>query len=109
MNERINELIRLLNNRLVQHFTDNFPGSTLKPTSISREDGKRYVKLVSISNGSRSVYAFIDLTNGDILKPASWKAPAKGARANVNADDFGMSCTGPYGVQYLRGPSYGWQ
>ncbi len=27
--------------------------------------------------GSRSVYCFVDLENGDVLKSASWKAPAK--------------------------------
>ena len=29
-------------------------------------------------NGSRSVHAFIDKKTGDVFKPASFKAPAKG-------------------------------
>jgi hypothetical protein len=63
--------------------------------------------------GQRSIYCFIRLTDGenktlgvltagDIHKPASYKAPAKHKRGTVFADDFGKSCTGLYGIQYLR-------
>jgi hypothetical protein len=42
------------------------------------------------------------------MKPATWKAPARHSRGSVLADDFGLSCVGPYGVDYLsrRGGSY---
>lgn len=32
---------------------------------------------------SKSIFTFIDPETGDMYKPAGWKAPAKGARANV--------------------------
>lgn len=65
------------------------------------------------SGGGRSVYAFIRLTDGenktlgkvkagDIHRPASYKIPAKHARASVFDADFGASCAGVYGVAYLR-------
>jgi|APSaa5957512493_1039668.scaffolds.fasta_scaffold13789_1 hypothetical protein len=59
--------------------------------------GRKYAKIV---NGS-SVYCFVDRTNGNILKSASWKAPAKGARGNIYADDP-LKGLGPYGAAYLR-------
>ena len=61
-----------------------------KPT-ISFEKGSKYLRVVKTDDGwARSAYAFIVLRNtgkfqiGDILKPASWKTPAKNfARGNV--------------------------
>ncbi len=59
----------------------------LTPPTVEIEIGRRYIKIVKAShfNGhsTRSVQGFVDLTNGDILKAASWKAPAKHARGNV--------------------------
>lgn len=68
--------------------------------------GKRYVQVLSTekrsggeSNGH--IWCFID-QNGDILKPASWRAPAKHARGSIyDPNSWGQfSWTGP---QYLRG------
>lgn len=62
----------------------------------------RYVRVLHVTHGSRSAYAFIDLRNGDILKPASFKGPAKHARGNIFTADLGLSCCGRYSVAYLR-------
>ena len=43
-----------------------------------------------------SAFAFVDKATGDVLKPASWSAPAKHAAHN------GLANIGPYGPQYLR-------
>jgi hypothetical protein len=47
--------------------------------------GKKYAKIVHHSSGGqRSAHAFVDMTNGDVYKSASWKAPAKnGVRFNL--------------------------
>lgn len=69
------------------HYTKNFPSQGAK---LTIEMGKRYARIVTTSTGlgaSRSVYCFIDMTNGDVLKAASWKAPAKGARGSILADN----------------------
>jgi hypothetical protein len=50
---------------------------------ITLDFGKRYVRLVQHNGSSRSVYCFVDQTNGDILKASSWKIPAKGKRASI--------------------------
>ena len=65
---------------------------------VSVNNGKRYSKVVY--NGS--VYAFVDKSNGDVLKPASWNAPAKHARGNIFNDDYGFGCCGVYSVAYLK-------
>jgi len=66
-------------------------------------DGKRYVRVVrGVSPHNRGVHCFVDKTNGDVLKAAGWKVPAKHARGNIFADDNGLSRMGPHGPEYLR-------
>lgn len=70
---------------------------------LSIERGPRYIRVVkgAVSGTSgRSVYVFIDTKNGDILKSASWKAPAKHARGNIfDANPLGAVTV--YGGRYL--------
>lgn len=92
----------------------NFPNN---PKDILKaEFGTRYIKILKVSEAkdeatqrpiSSSAWAFIDRTNGDVLKPATWKAPAKGARGNIFNADNGLDNIGPYGPNYLRGGNLG--
>tara|TARA_R100000315_G_scaffold45462_1_gene20584 strand:+ start:500 stop:868 length:369 start_codon:yes stop_codon:yes gene_type:complete len=71
---------------------------------LSVNEGRRYDKIVaSDDNDAKStrVWAFIDKTNGNILKPATWKAPAKHPRGNIYEDDC-MQFIGPYGPAYMN-------
>ena len=58
---------------------------------LSVTKGRRYDKIVQVDIGNNHphsrVWAFIDKTNGDILKPESWRKPAKHARGNIYEDD----------------------
>lgn len=46
--------------------------------------GRKNVRIVMDDYGTgRSVHAFVNLENGDLLKAAGWKTPAKGARGNL--------------------------
>jgi len=60
--------------------------------------GHRYVKVI---NGS-SVHSFVDMTNGNVLKPAGWSKPAKHSRGNIFDEKNGLATMGPYGPAYLR-------
>jgi hypothetical protein len=84
---------------LVEHYKQY---QHVKPPTITCEPGRRYIRVVqNNSNGTRYVYCFIDITNGDVLKAASWKAPAKHARGNIFAPNA-MDAVTAYGAVYLR-------
>ena len=71
--------------------------------SISYSVGQKYIKIVK----GGSVWGFVVNTDkdkkfrkGDILKAASWAAPARNAaRGNVLDDGYSIACTGPH---YLK-------
>jgi len=64
--------------------------------------GKKYVKVVAVNPDQSIVFAFINMKTGDVLKPASWKRPAKHARGNIFNRDDGLDCVTPYGIKYLK-------
>ena len=66
--------------------------------AIELSEGRRYYKVVV--NGS--AWAFVDKESGDILKPASWNAPAKHARGNVFDMHGGLKYITVYGPAYMR-------
>ena len=72
--------------------------------------GRRYSKIIVTEARGReideqfvdaSVYCFIDRKNGDVLKSASWKAPAKHARGNIFDNFNGLKRMSAYGAAYL--------
>lgn len=68
--------------------------------------GPKYVKVIEerTADGkviSRSAWAFIDKETGDVFKPATWKTPAKHARANIFKPNT-WSTVSAYGPAYLR-------
>ena len=71
---------------LVDNFMNHLNNVMDKPDGYSYElntRGSKYFKVEMLSRGSRSVYCFINKRNGDILKPAGWRGPAKGRRGSV--------------------------
>lgn len=88
--------LELVQAMVTQDFVRQFPNYPEDPPILSIDpNGKKYVRIVR----KGSAYCFIDKTNGDILKAASWKAPAKGARGNIYAADPLAGVT-PYGAVY---------
>lgn len=54
--------------------------STLSPPKFSIDpSGKKFWRV----RDNRSVYCFIDASNGDLLKAEGWKKPAKGKRGSI--------------------------
>lgn len=69
-----------------------YPSCELNWETLGVQPGRKYARLVTMFNGQpRSAFAFVDLSNGDILKCAGWNSPAKHARGNIrvgNADNL---------------------
>jgi len=76
----------------------------LPTVKLEAEKGPRYVRIVETDGPHhRSAFCFVDRQTGAILKAAGWKAPAKGVRGSIFADDFGIgSAVTPYGAAYAR-------
>jgi len=88
------------------------------PTHKAEMTSDKWCKVVTLEerNGVKtvtSVYAFIALQSfstkalgqvvqGQIFKPATFKAPAKHARGSVYEGDFGRSCLTSHGPVYLK-------
>lgn len=67
---------------------------------ITVNHGRVYDKIVSHGSG-QSVHCFVRKDNGDVLKSASWAAPAKHARGSIFGDTSGYG-VGSYGANYIR-------
>lgn len=61
-------------------------------------NGKKYLRI----NGGRSVYCFIEIATGNVLKAEGWKKPAKGIRGSIYANDFAGYGVTEYGARYAR-------
>ena len=91
---------------IVDEGMKSFPGITYRKV-LSTMPGKRYIRVVVrevYPDGKTfggSAHCFVDTTQGDILKCASWKAPAKHARGNIFNNDTDTSMS-PYGAARLR-------
>ena len=98
----LTNFIALAQNLVDEHHTRCFP--MLPRVVLSMDKGRRYARIMrgEGENGEqgRSVYCFIDLTNGDVLKAATWKAPAKHARGSIFAENP-IAGVNPYGANYL--------
>ena len=73
------------------------------------EVGRKYIKVWSylVSQGERlcgrSCYMFVDKNTGDVYKPASYKAPAKGIRFQIEQLADNPEICDPYGsFLYVR-------
>ena len=93
----------------------NFP--SLPRNILVYEQGSKFIRVWSVGadnqGGNRSCYAFIarsynktkalgTVLAGDVLKPATWKQPAKHARGNIYDASNGTAKMGVYGPAYLN-------
>ena len=76
--------INELNEAYAKLYKDNYPNLT--PPTFKIRKGKKYLKIMECDDGrERSVHCFLDF-DGNIYKAASYNAPAKGIRGNINDD-----------------------
>ncbi len=95
--ERLNQFIANLNEMYRQHYAEK--GYNPPSPVFTYQTGSKNIKIVENSViGGRSVYCFIEKDTGNILKAASWKAPAKGARGSIWNDDCDVGVNKPCNV-----------
>ena len=101
---KIDEFVKHLKERddarLRRHFPDSF--GILENRFYVDKGARKYARIVSESTRgtNRSVFLFVEIATGNILKAASWKAPAKHARGNIfESFDKGV---GDFGAAYIR-------
>ncbi len=79
---------------------------------IYPEYGRRYTRIVMEDEyGSRHVHAFVDMTNGDVIKSGGWKTPQRGkdglaVRFNLVDDESrerGFRSIDPFGGYLYEG------
>ena len=87
--------IQIICNTAIRKISKEYPMKDGR-YAIEKRQGKKYIKLICVevmSDGERrhgSVWAFIDPATQGVYKPASWKAPAKHERYNL--DNFQSFC-----------------
>ena len=68
-----------------QYFTYIIGRKYLKVVAMRWQDDAKYGRINAAPAGyqPKHVHAFVDKKTGDVFLPASWNAPAKGARYNL--------------------------
>lgn len=100
---------RAIQEATVRHYEER--GYRHDPGMIYPEYGRRFTRIVVEGPSQRFVHAFVDMTNGDVIKAAGWKAPQKGkhglaVRFNLVDDESrerGFRAIDPYGSYLYEG------
>lgn len=104
-NEALEKWMKAAQEKRTKEYKASFKiayGRGYSPIMMAKE-GRKHIKIIDTEKGKeKSTYAFIDKKTGDILKPASWRVPAKGARGNIFAEDGGLNCVELFTIQYLK-------
>lgn len=107
--DKLNDFIGAINSAIEIYWNISNMTFDTPPKVYVESVGRRYIRLVKYARRPHltgpympnSVYAFVDVRNGDVLKAASWKAPApNGVRTNLSATDALNKVT-VFGVAYL--------
>jgi hypothetical protein len=94
--------VELLTKFLNEERAARYPNFPEKAIETGVDMGRRYARIWRRDGTSRSVYCFVDRTNGDILKPEGWKKPAKHPRGSIFREDPIAGTCHAYSVAYLR-------
>lgn len=99
----MNPISNLAMVNFLENLNKKFPPQNDFSFTFSFTEGEKYFKIVTVDNKGKhqSSYAFVSKATGELFKAASWAAPAKHARGNVN-DESGLMACQKYGVERLR-------
>lgn len=75
-------------------------GAHLPDKDVTVTFRRRYAALWT--EGGKVIWCFVEMATGDILKPDSWRRPAKHARGSLHAIDMDIDKMTAYGPPYLR-------
>ena len=93
--------MKYVNYKREQYYKKEFPNLKCEPLIYKKS--RNYVKIIEVQGGQeRSVWGFVNMANGDLLKAAGWNSPAKHARGNIFEMNSWKSSFSPYGPTYLR-------
>lgn len=86
--------------KLLELHVESMKGSSIPDyyAPFEVENGLKFARIVTNAHGSRSVYCFVDLSNGDILKAEGWKKPAKGKRGSIWNENCDVGASKPCNV-----------
>ena len=124
----ITENYKMYHTRSMERMVASDPDSTYPSEELKRiqngtanlmkfeiREGKKYYKVVQVEydtfqnrNEYRdgSVHAFVDKNNGNVYKPASWKAPAKHVRYSFQSPEDIRFLLNPINVGWAGGYLY---
>ena len=124
----ITENYKIYHTRSMERMAASDPDSTYPSEELKRiqngtanlmkfeiREGKKYYKIVQVEydtfqnrNEYRdgSVHAFVDKNNGNVYKPASWKAPAKHVRYSFQSPEDIRFLLNPINVGWAGGYLY---
>ena len=93
----LSDVIIKINDAFANHYSRAF--KNLSPPLVTMDGaGRKYMRVSMVGPYQTSAYFFIDLATGDLLKAASYKAPALNfPRGNLFKGDVLTALT-PYGV-----------
>jgi hypothetical protein len=100
-NAALDAFVKATQQALIDHYERNY--TRVWAPRLTVERGLKNVRIVANDNSgsSRSVFCFVRIADGAILKAAGWKAPAKHARGSIYVN-AGQDAVGIYGANYLR-------
>jgi len=83
----IDQYVAIIQEKTNKHYAERLPNLT--PPMFEQQPGSKYVKIVECKMegwGGQSVHSFVNKNTLEVYKAASWRAPAKGARYDLNTD-----------------------
>ena len=98
VDQKIVQAVQSLCKAVENNYYKQYPDGTC---NLSYDAGRRYIKIIQNHVGNTSVHAFVDAKTGDLLKAASWNAPAKGVRFNLLTDMKKLEQIADYAGSYL--------
>jgi hypothetical protein len=82
-----------------EYFLKHYPNLPLPLVSVD-PGAKKYVRVVTDNGSQRSVFCFVDIATGDILKSDGWKRPAKHSRGSIYTN-AGWDAITVWGANYI--------